>query len=311
MTKPVRCVAAAGVLGLAGLSVGVAAQTTAEPIRIFLSVSAQESAAAPETPGDRQAAMRDLETAIAGESKRLQVVESADAADVVLEVVQRDVLEPARSSSSRSRVVLRTTLKVGAYQRPFLGRASKTSVASGSQAAADEVVEQLARWLKAHHGPILARRSDPGLDIRAAVAAERARMTAIRAENALRALTAAQDAYASYNQGLFGPVECLHSPISCVPTMGSNSPLLRPRDLAIRGYSGTFHPGAAPSHAELRRIGAASGSFETWAHYFDPDDSLAGAPSLCADSAGRLCRLTSSASAPRRSSCPVDCEDLK
>ena len=311
MTKPVRCVAAAGVLGLAGLSVGVIAQTTADPIRIVLSVPAPETAAASESLGDRQTAMRDLEAAIEETSGRLRVVESADAADVVLEVVRRDVVEPARSSSSRSRVELRTAMKIGAYQRQFVGRASKRSVASGSQAAAAEVVEQLARWLKANHGPVIARRSNPGLDVRAALSAERARMTGIRAANALRALAAAQDAYASFNQGLFGPIECLHSPISCVPTIGPNSPLLRPRDLAIRGYTGTFHPGAAPSHAELRRMGAGSGSLETWTYYFDPDESLTGAPTLCADSAGRLCRLTSDASAPRRASCPVDCEDLK
>ncbi len=148
----------------------------------------------------------------------------------------------------------------------------------------------------------------PGVRERRKVAAETAALRDIRA------VIAAETAYAAANGGRFDRLECLAEPLDCLPASAPPraaflaSSVLGPE--TTRGYVFSFHPGPPPRW-EDENPGLSPSSMTTYAYVAAPRSGEAAGRWFCADGSGRLCASTP-ADAPSAVNgvCPLDCVSL-
>jgi hypothetical protein len=120
----------------------------------------------------------------------------------------------------------------------------------------------------------------------------RARRSSVEAPTGdLRTINAAQQAYASANEGFFdGRLDCLVRPSACIPGYAATAPTFLLPQLAeqglVRGYTRSFHPGpaASPSTGSGRRSPT---SVACWAMTATPSSEV-GMRSYCVDCSGEI-----------------------
>ena len=128
----------------------------------------------------------------------------------------------------------------------------------------------------------------------------------------LRALVAAQEAYAAVN-GAYDLPACLVSPQACLrdPAPGT-SPFVEASLLAdAGGYRKQFHPGPRLAPEEIEQLGASPTSLRSYAWVAHPIIREPGSSrGICADSTGRLCfAANDSAPAVVDGACGEGCSD--
>jgi type IV pilus assembly protein PilA len=129
----------------------------------------------------------------------------------------------------------------------------------------------------------------------------------------LRTVVSAQHAYASANQGFFDQLECLATPIQCVPAYPADSPsFLDTSFLNVRrsGYEYRFIPGP-PAPPDVVQGGQVSPtSLGGWAYVAVPlQPGQSGVRSFCADMSGQICyRPDGSPPDSGDGTCPVSSE---
>lgn len=110
-----------------------------------------------------------------------------------------------------------------------------------------------------------------------------------------RTVISAQSAYQSANGGYFdGRLQCLNEPSNCIPGYASNQPtFLDPLLASLQpklGYRRFFHPGPAPSPADIAKAKASPSSVLSYAYVAVPlKVGETGVRAYCGDSRGVVC----------------------
>jgi len=164
------------VLTLAVALLGVGAQApTAAPdpslVRVFVRT---DDMGEPRELAARRESVRDLSAALASRKKSLVIVYTRNAADVVLDVLDRGVTVPkvviglgARSGDPTTipgmaqparQAVLRVAMTAGAEPMIFTNKNKPNDSSRGWKSAADDVVNQVDKWVKARREEIIKRR---------------------------------------------------------------------------------------------------------------------------------------------------------
>ena len=166
------------VLVILALSVVSHAQNRpARKLRVYCYTAANTSGFVDQKLRDRQDSLKDLKEAIAKKKEWLEVAESPDDADIVVEVVDRLVVATGEidtkttsnvskdgktvtsntKSTPLTNYTLRTVMRVGDYEAPVNGEVSSEYIFGVWRAAAGNVAGNVERWAKDNHARITSR----------------------------------------------------------------------------------------------------------------------------------------------------------
>ena len=126
---------------------------------------------------DRQDSLKDLQDAITKKKDWLELAESRDDADIVIEVQDRfevatgqvDTQTTSNVSKDGKRITsnttskpmtnytLRTVMRVGEYESPVIGEISSEYIFGAWRTAAGNVANEVERWAKDNHSRIISR----------------------------------------------------------------------------------------------------------------------------------------------------------
>lgn len=132
-----------------------------------------------------------------------------------------------------------------------------------------------------------------------------------QAIGALRSLVTAENAFASRNGGFYGPLDCLTTNACFAAGAVTPAPILNAAP-SVSGFTGTFHPGAAPAATIVHKTRASTRSLASWAYTLTPNpDAPPGLASFCADATGTVCQLSRPSAPVTGGLCPATCTGIR
>jgi hypothetical protein len=141
--------------------------------------------------------------------------------------------------------------------------------------------------------------------------------TAVKAREAaavadLRAILAAQSAYASANGGFYDGLGCLIDPRSCRPRFAGEAFLERTAIEARNGYTKLIIPGTKASKDEIKRAKASDSSLKDFVLVAWPETfGETGYRAFCADAGGRICFVEGASPPAKNGRCDPACKPLE
>ena len=143
----------------------------ARKLRVYCYTAANASGFVDQRLKDRQDSLKDLKEAITKKKDWLELAESPDDADIVVEVTERlavatgavdtrttsNVSKDGKTVTSNTKstpltnYTLRTVMRVGDYQAPVNGEVSSEYIFGVWRAAAGNIASQVERWAKDNH----------------------------------------------------------------------------------------------------------------------------------------------------------------
>ena len=147
----------------------------------------------------------------------------------------------------------------------------------------------------------------------------RARVSANEAQTIgdIRTVISGEAAYQSSNGGFYGSLECLATPVNCLPNYPAGAPQFLDAPLAAAteksGYRRTFHPGLPAEVDPSSGVQVAPSSLQSYAYTAVPiTPNTTGVRGFCGDSSGLICQ-TPDGSEPGVSGgqCDASCTPLR
>ena len=179
----------------------------------------------------------------------------------------------------------------------------------GSRAAVVAVIAIAAVFAVIIGGSIVAAVAVPGL-LRARISANE-----ITATSRLRAMYAAQVAYASQNGGYYDSPRCLVAPADCLPGFSGDG-FLEPRmmELTASGYRFSFVAGVPATSVVESSLAAPRSptSLVTYAFIAEPEVfGTTGMRAFCGDSTGQVCAVAAPSVDAAGGQCPASCSPVR